>query len=167
MSSGSHVSNSNHDRMMRSCSLSNPLVEEDCLTYGIHHPPPNIHRPLLSIFHMYYPPLVVYRYTHDTICITILGVSDISFYSRLFQGVEKNEKESHIWRSREIAKWQSCTMSPIIYITFSHLADALIQSDLHQVQGHFPEASKVKFRTQRHNVIFARTSNLLITSPIP
>ena len=59
MSSGSHVRNSNHDRRMCSCSLSNPLVEEDCLTYGIHRPPPNFHHPLLSMLHMYYPPPVI------------------------------------------------------------------------------------------------------------
>ena len=51
-----------------------------------------------------------------------------------------------------------------------HLADSN-QSNLQQVQGHSPEASRVKCLAQGHNVIFCtagnRTGNLLITSPIP
>ena len=42
-------------------------------------------------------------------------------------------------------------LEPHLLFTFSHLADALIQSDLQLVQGHSPEASRVKCpRTQRH-----------------
>ena len=60
----------------------------------------------------------------------------------------------------------------MIYITFkcSHLADVLIQSDLQYVQGHSPEVSRVKCLAQGHNVNNTagnRTSNRLITSPIP
>ena len=42
---------------------------------------------------------------------------------------------------RHPALWVNNSVKPSahsIYITFSHLADALIQSDLRQVQGHFP-----------------------------
>ena len=54
--------------------------------------------------------------------------------------------------------WNCKNLNPIIliniYIAFSHLADALIQSDLQKVQGHFPEASWVKCLAQGHNVIW-------------
>ena len=40
--------------------------------------------------------------------------------------------------------------STLSIFTFSHLADAVIQSDL---QGHSPEASRVKCLAQGHNVI--------------
>ena len=51
--------------------------------------------------------------------------------------------------------------------TFSHLADAIIQSDLQEVQGHFPKASRVKCLDQGNNVICMagnQTGNLLITN---
>ena len=51
------------------------------------------------------------------------------------------------------------------------LADVdLIQSDLQEVQGHSPEASRVKCLAQGHNVIWHgrnRTGNLQIISPEP
>ena len=44
--------------------------------------------------------------------------------------------------------------------TFTHLADALIQSDLQKVQGHSPYARTVKFLAQEHIVIWhGRESN--------
>ena len=39
-----------------------------------------------------------------------------------------------------------------------HLADTLIQSDLQWVQGHSPEASRVKCLAQGHNVIGRESS---------
>ena len=39
-------------------------------------------------------------------------------------------------------------------LAFSHLADALVQSDLESVQGHSPVASRVKCLVQGHNVIW-------------
>ena len=39
------------------------------------------------------------------------------------------------------------------HITFDHLADAVIHSDLQEVQGHSLEASRVKCLAQEHNVV--------------